>query len=204
MSHRNSGKGGKNNSTLRLLAGSVALAGFAYGVYKYLNNLNAKTPIGTDLTSTEENANNFKSDSNIIHSNRLKPKQKLESTISLVISPTILKQIDQYNQENEDGIDLQNYLKIYPNLVIILYPGLTLENIENYFKIDDNLKYKILITEKEESIFHLLKHVGSNLNMINFNDFNMDKETIDKNFRLENILPNVISLDNNTLFIDII
>lgn len=176
-----------NNTTLKLITASIAIAGAAYGTYKYLSSF------------TPQIINQNRNEDSIIDetdSNPLKFKQKEDTSISLVISKTVLDKISEYNENHEDGIDIQNYLKNYKNLVIILYPGLTFKDLENYFEIDEINQRRILQTSVEDSIFHLLKQLGSSINLVCFKDFNKSKEDIDKEFRLENILSNVISLDN--------
>lgn len=178
------------HSTVKVVTATVALAGAAYGVYKYLSQISsdAATRVFSNYDSNDTTAGT--------DSNPLRLKQPVDTSISLVISKTILERIEKYNQDNEDGIDLLWYLRSYPNLVVILYPGLVDKDLENYFELDDTLKSRVLKTGVEESVFHLLKQVGASVNLICFNDFTMTKEDMDKNFRLENVLKNVISLDN--------
>ena len=175
---------------MKVVTATVALAGAAYGVYKYLSQISsdAATRVFSNYDSNDTTAGT--------DSNPLRLKQPVDTSISLVISKTILERIEKYNQDNEDGIDLLWYLGSYPNLVVILYPGLVDKDLENYFELDDTLKSRVLKTGVEESVFHLLKQVGASVNLICFNDFTMTKEDMDKNFRLENVLKNVISLDN--------
>lgn len=190
-------RGGRSNpnSTLRLVAGTVALAGLAYGSYKYLSNRwTGSSKVEEDVPSTTAAT---------LSSNRLRQKQRSDVSISLVVSKTILRQMEQYNTENEDGVDLRDYLRLYPNMVIILYPGLTPKDVECYFEFGDNLRHRILETSKEESVFHLLKQLGSEINLVCFADFSQDQQTIDTQFRLERVLPNVISL-NKVFFVDYI
>lgn len=183
-----------NNPTLRLLGASMALAGLAYGSYKYLTS---SEPVNSNqlgpIESTKE----------ALSSNRLRFKQKLDTSVSFVITKSVLEQIDEYNDKNEDGIDFVSYLTAYPNLVLILYPGLGIEDLETYFEINQDMKYRIMTVQFEESIFHILKHLNSELNLVRFKDFQSDEDTINQRFRLGDVLNNLISLDD-ALFIDYI
>jgi hypothetical protein len=188
MSHnsKNNQSSITTNPKLKIITASIALAGLAYGSYKYLFG---------NKTIGIKNENLIITDNNI--NNNLKFKQNKNTTISLVITKSVLNLIDNYNELNEDGIDIQSYLNFYPNLVIILYPELNLNDIESYFEINENFKNRILQTSIEESIFHLLKQLKNDINLLNLNDFKISKEKIESQFRLNNILSNVIDLDNN-------
>ena len=181
----------------------MALATLAYGSYKYLTSTAAVkepeheqgTGTGAGVLETDEAA--------CLSSNRLRPKQRTDVSISLVVSKSVLRQMEQYNTEHEDGVDLQNYLRLYPHMVVVLYPGLTPADVECYFELDDSVRHRVLETGKEESVFHVLKQVGSDITLLSFDDFKLDRETIDRRFRLDNVLPNVVSLDR-AFFIDYI
>lgn len=180
------------NSTLKLVAASVSLAALAYGSYKYLTE-----------SSTPESPPTFgiQNDAVVTDSNPLRRKQERNTRITLVITNSVLEWIKTYNESHEDGIDLQNYLEIYPNLVIILYPEITLSDIELYFEINGSFKHRILLTEKEESVFHLMKHLNNNINLLNVSDFSINNEEIDRIYRLSQSLHNLILLNTENSFI---
>lgn len=189
-----------SSSRLFLLGSSFAVATLAYTTYKYLTN----DTIVKEDNSNKNTVNNKDTTDVNIDSNRLRIKHNKNTSISLVISKSILKQIEDYNIDNEDGIDLQNYLENYPNLVMILYPGLDFKDIEIFFKINDSFKHRILKTGVEESVFHLLKQINSDINMIFLQDFKIDDDLIDKNFHLKSTLSNLVTLNDENFFIDII
>ncbi|TID30917.1 hypothetical protein CANINC_000509 [Pichia inconspicua] len=184
-------KAKSTNSTLKLVATSVSIAAVAYASFKYLTGKVEENEI-TSIT-----ANNSQS----TDSNPLRRKQERNTPITLVVSKSILDWIKNYNQDHEDGIDLQNYLELYPNLVIILYPEITLSDIEVYFEFNESYKHRLLFTEKESSVFHMMKHLNNNINLINLNDFSMNNEEIDRIYRISQSLHNLIPLTNDSPFI---
>lgn len=191
-------KSRSSNSALKLAATSVSLAALAYASYKYLSGKNEQEGV-TNTSST--------STSNILQStdsNPLRRKQERNTAITLVVTKSVLDWIKNYNQDHEDGIDLQNYLEVYPNLVIILYPDIKLSDIEFYFEFNDSFKHRILFTEKESSVFHMMKHLNNNINLININDFSMNNEEIDRIYRISHSLHNLIPLSDDSPFIQYI
>lgn len=191
----NSGAKGRNgkSKSLRIIGASVAAAAL-YGFYKYCQA--TVEPVTTGQISVED-----KEGDDLIKSGNLNFKHNSDISISLVITDHVLKKIEKFNHnKNNCGdfyIDLQSYLKHYPKLVIILYPGLSYKNIEEYFEIDEVFKSRILETGAEESIFHILKQLNSNINLIDFQGFKTDQESINKNFRLDASLSNLIELKDS-------
>lgn len=181
----------------------MALATLAYGSYKYLTSAAAVTGQKQEQRAGGSASALETDETACLSSNRLRPKQRTDVSISLVVSKSVLRQMEQYNTEHEDGVDLQNYLRLYPRMVVVLYPGLTPADVECYFELDDDVRHRVLETGKEESVFHVLKQVGSDITLLCFDDFAIDRATIDKRFRLDNVLRNVVSLDR-AFFIDYI
>lgn len=180
------------SKTLKLVAASVALAGLAYGSYAYLTKtINEKIFTPEDDISNEIINNNliFKQDKNI--------------SISLTITSNTLAQISKYNEIFEDGIDIQTYLSHYPNLIIILSSGLKIEDIEEYFEISNTFKSRILNVDINDSIFHILKQLKCDLNLIDYVGLGMDPNDVEDKFKLGNFVNGVVDL-NGKLFTDFI
>ncbi|GMM28933.1 hypothetical protein DAMA08_016490 [Martiniozyma asiatica (nom. inval.)] len=171
----------KGNSTFKVVSSAILTASAIYGAYQLWSR------------GTQENQSG-KSAADINTSNSAScatPTKKLSksSSVSLLITPSILSFICKYNQENDDGIDLQDYLRYYPNLKLVLFPGIDKRNnLETFFELDDKIIFRIIETEYEESIWHVLKQLRSDLNIIDFTDFSLDKEEIEDKFHPHKLL----------------
>ncbi|VEU19875.1 DEKNAAC100002 [Brettanomyces naardenensis] len=125
-----------------------------------------------------------------------KKKQAKNTKITLIVSHKVIELIQKYNTDHEDGIDLQEYLRYYPNLTLILYPGISKDDIRTFFEIDDRLSYRIIPTTKEESVFHVAKQINSALNLFDFGDFSTSSEEIIGQFHIDSFLRGLIDMRN--------
>lgn len=139
----------------KVAGASIVVALMAYATYKYWtvsengSTSAQKQESGGDTTEYE-----------------LRPKQQLSTSIALVITPAILDKLKEYNSNQENQIDIVTYLKMYPNLAVVLWPGLQIEDLENYFVVGPPIRNRILRVEKMESISIILRHLNKDLNLV--------------------------------------
>ncbi|OUT20574.1 hypothetical protein CAS74_004235 [Pichia kudriavzevii] len=111
----------------KVAGASIVVALMAYATYKYW------TVSENEFTSAQKQ-------------DLLRPKQQLSTSIALVITPAILDKLKEYNSNQENQIDIVTYLKMYPNLAVVLWPGLQIEDLENYFVVGPPIRNRILRT----------------------------------------------------------
>lgn len=133
----------------------------------------------------------------------LKKKLPRNTKITLVVTQGTLQSIKEHNNRCEQCIDIQQYLRYYPGLKLILYPGISINDLRTYFEIDDSLLHRIIPTTKEESIFHVAKQLDSSINLFNFDDFEMHFDIIVQKFHIDDFLKNLTDM-KNCLFTDFI
>lgn len=161
--------------------------------------------VGSALYTAYQLCNNQQSDDNIKETNSYQDltggavadsQKKLpkNSKITLVVTGKVLQTISEHNDKCEQGIDIQEYLGYYPGLVLLLYPGISIEDLETYFEIDRSLLHRFIPTTKEESIFHVAKQLGSSINLFNFHDFKTPFNIIIQESHIDNFLKNLTDM----------
>lgn len=173
----------KGPVALRVIATLAVLGGVVYTAYQLWKNTNDSTPNEAHV------------------SNILKPrkKQRKDASITLVVSEAVCRKIEEYNEKEEFGINLQEYMRYYPKLTIVLYPGIAVGRVSPYFEIDSKLMHRIIHTTKEESVFHIAKHLNSSVNLFNFSDFQESIQDINHTYHLDEFLMNLTDMKDGLI-----
>ncbi|ODV83092.1 hypothetical protein CANARDRAFT_106312 [[Candida] arabinofermentans NRRL YB-2248] len=153
--------------SFKLLTTLVFLGGLAYSTYNYIQSHSLDQPQSQSQSQST------------------KTKIPLNRSISLVITPNILKSLT-----DDDLIDL---LENYSNLTIIFHPSIL--DIPN---VPRSYKYRLIQTLKEESIFHVLKQINSTMNLIPFKQLSMSSKEIE-NFHLDRFLSGLIDITGDAI-----
>ncbi|KAG0672428.1 hypothetical protein C6P40_002776 [Pichia californica] len=163
------------------LFGSVTIT-LAACIYWYYNNNNSNddTRAFTDLDNQDKKIATTETDSSV----NLCPKYSKSTTISLLVSPSIIHSHTNYT------ILLSEYLKIYPNLTLVIHPNVSI-----------SLKSKRIIEISNlKSIPFILSQLNSNINLLNLQDSDLQNISSPSLNRLSNVIP----LNEDIKFIDII
>ncbi|KAH3665995.1 hypothetical protein OGAPHI_004184 [Ogataea philodendri] len=82
----------------------------------------------------------------------------------------------------------------YPNITVVLHPALAKSEIVSQLGLAD-VESRIIQTEHEESIFHIMKQLGSSYNFVSLHDLDMSPEKIET-FHLDSFVGNISDLDS--------
>lgn len=175
-------KNGGNRTAYRKFGLLATVLFTAVGSIYYFYNYNYNKENKTINDNDNDNDNNTKE-------NNLIPKYEKTTKISLIVSKSVW-----FSHPDFEEVIL-SYLKLYTNLTIILLPDIVL----NIKEEDKNYDYRILKIDNIKSIPFLLNQLKSNINLLNLDDCQL---TTDSNSL--NLLNNVISLNNDLTFLNII
>ncbi|KAG7938242.1 hypothetical protein KL934_000816 [Ogataea polymorpha] len=85
------------------------------------------------------------------------------------------------------------YLNEYPNLTVILHPSVDKSEFLSRFNVQRN-SHQVIQVRTEESIFHVLKQLSSNINLITLGNLEMSANEVET-FHLDKFLTNVHEVD---------